>query len=142
MNRKFILTTDASGGALNYILGQKDQNDKEYVISYGGRAVRSEEKNWNTTELECLAVVSGIETFKHYLSHRRFIVRTDHESLKWLLNKKEPTAFSGGKVFSGLSSDPPNPNTQKTRQHMITSFIFKKKTQSSYQSITRYPTCQ
>ena len=91
MNRQFILTTDASGGALSYILGQKDQNDKEYVVSYGGRAVRSEEKNWNTTQLECLALVTGIGTFKHYLSHRRFIVRTDHESLKWLLNKKEPT---------------------------------------------------
>ena len=90
MNKDFILTTDASGGALAFILEQKDENNREYVVSYGGRAIRPEEKNWNISELECLAVIVGIDTFKHYLSHRHFTVRTDHQALTSLTDKKEP----------------------------------------------------
>ena len=103
MNKEFVLATDASGGALGYILGQVDEQGREYVISYGGRAIRPEEKKWTTTELECLAIISGIETFRHYLSHRHFTVFTDHSALQWLMSKKEPTgrlARWGLKVLS------------------------------------------
>ena len=91
MKREFILSTDASGGALGYILGQIDDKGGEYVIAYGGRAIRPDEQKWNTSELECLAIISGIETFKHYLTHQHFTVFTDHSALQWLMTKREPT---------------------------------------------------
>ena len=91
MNKEFKLSTDASGLALGYILGQVDESGREYVVCYGGRALRPEEKNWSVTELECLAVISGVEAFKHYLTHKHFTVVTDHSALQWLMNKQEPT---------------------------------------------------
>ena len=39
---------------------------------------------------ELLAAVAFIKHFHHYLWGRRFILRTDHVSLKWLVNFKEP----------------------------------------------------
>ena len=66
MNKEFILSTDASGSALGYVLGQLDENNREYVVSYGGRAIRKEEKNWSVTELECLAVISGVDNFNFF----------------------------------------------------------------------------
>lgn len=91
MNREFILSTDASGSAISYILGQKDENNREYVICYGGRSLSKDERKWDTYEKECLAIVSGVRAYKHYLSHRHFTIYTDNNALKWLWNKKEPT---------------------------------------------------
>ena len=39
---------------------------------------------------ELLATVAFIKHFHHYLCGRRFSLRTDHASLKWLVNFKEP----------------------------------------------------
>ena len=44
INKPFILSTDASGTALGYVLGQKDESGKEFVVSYGGRALQPDEK--------------------------------------------------------------------------------------------------
>ncbi|VDI68391.1 Hypothetical predicted protein [Mytilus galloprovincialis] len=60
MSKPFILTCDASGSAIGYILGQLDENGKESVISYSGRALRNNELNWTITEEECLAVLEEI----------------------------------------------------------------------------------
>ena len=91
MNKDFVLSTDASVGALGYVLGQVDNDDREYVIAYGGRAIRPEEQNWHSNELESRAIISGIEAYRHYLSHRHFTIYTDNVAMKWLMGKKEPT---------------------------------------------------
>ena len=36
-----------------------------------------------------LAIVNFVKHFRHYLYGKPFVVRTDHSSLKWLLNKKD-----------------------------------------------------
>ena len=60
---EFILTTDASSEAIGYILGQKDEQGNEAVISYGGRALRPAEKNYTISELECLAVIEVVKQY-------------------------------------------------------------------------------
>ena len=92
MNKEFVLSTDASQEALGYVLGQKDEDGKEYVIAYGGRAVRTDERKWDSNALECLAIISGIEAYKHYLTHKHFTINTDNGAMKWLMTKKEPTS--------------------------------------------------
>ena len=39
---------------------------------------------------ELLAVVNFTRHFRHFLLGRRFLLRTDHASLTWLTNFKEP----------------------------------------------------
>ena len=86
---EFILQTDASGVGLGFILAQ-NQDGKERVISYGGRALHKGEKNYTTTELEALAVVEGVKKYAPYLQHGvKFTVVTDHCALKWLFSKKQ-----------------------------------------------------
>ena len=43
-----------------------------------------------TTYRELLAVVTFVKQFRHYLYGRPFLLRTDHSSLVWLKNFKEP----------------------------------------------------
>ena len=84
MNKPFILTTDASTSAIGYILSQIGDDGKEHPVYFGGRALRSSEKNWSISEIEALSLVEAIKEYHHYLSHRKFTVFTDHTSLTWL----------------------------------------------------------
>ncbi len=85
----FILDTDASDFGLGYILSQV-VDGKEHVISYGSRTLSRPERNYCVTRRELLAVVEGVKHYKHYLTGRKFTIRTDHGSLTWLVKKKEP----------------------------------------------------
>lgn len=95
MSKPFHLTTDASGHAIGYILGQLDSDKKERVISYGGRALRAGERKWTVSEKECLAVLEGIKHNNVYLSHRKFTVYTDHKALVWLHKVRDTNAKLG-----------------------------------------------
>lgn len=86
---EFILDTDASNYAIGAVVSQV-QDGKERVISYGSRTLDKPERNYCVTRREMLAVVYFIKYFKHYLLGRPFRLRTDHGSLTWLQNFREP----------------------------------------------------
>ena len=82
MNKPFILTCDASRSGLGFILGQLDENNRERVIEFGGRALHGSEKNYSVYEIECLAIVEGVKAYKAYLSTDiPFTIITDHKAL-------------------------------------------------------------
>ena len=85
----FLLDTDASDLAIGAVLSQPGIDGKERVIAYGSRSLSKSERNYCTTRKEMLALVYFTKFFRHYLLGRKFVVRTDHQSLKWLQNFKD-----------------------------------------------------
>ncbi|CAG2233136.1 unnamed protein product [Mytilus edulis] len=85
----FILDTDASLYGIGAVLSQV-QNGEERVIAYGSKTLSRSQIKYCTTYRELLAVVVFVKQFKHYLYGRNFLLRTDHSSLVWLKNFKEP----------------------------------------------------
>lgn len=63
----------------------------ENIIAFTSRALSDPEKNDSVTEQECLAVVWAIKKFRPYLEGYKFTLITDHSSLRWLHNLKNPT---------------------------------------------------
>ncbi|KAG5870186.1 hypothetical protein JTB14_032478 [Gonioctena quinquepunctata] len=85
----FVLQTDASAFGLGAVLSQT-RGDEDMVICYLSRSLTKQERNFSTTERECLAVLWAVEKLRPYLEGIPFTVITDHYSLVWLQNLKDP----------------------------------------------------
>lgn len=87
--KPFILDTDASQYAMGAALSQL-QDGQERVVAYASKVLSKSEKKYCVTRKELLAVVTFIKHFRPFLYGHKFLVRTDHSSLKWLLRFKDP----------------------------------------------------
>lgn len=85
----FVLDTDASDTGLGVVLSQL-QDGQERVIAYASCGLTKRERQYCVTRRELLAVVYGTKYFRHYLLGRPFLIRTDHNSLRWLRSFKNP----------------------------------------------------
>ena len=81
------MDTDASGQAIGAVLSQI-QEDAERVICYGSYVLTPAQRKYCVTKRELLAVVRFTRQYRHYLLGRKFLLRTDHNSLTWLLRFK------------------------------------------------------
>jgi len=85
----FEIHTDASHYGLSGVLMQKI--DDEYcIIAYTSKTLSKTERNYSVTDKECYAVIHSVETFKSYIQGRPTLIYTDHSSLQWLNNIKNP----------------------------------------------------
>lgn len=64
------------------------QNGQEKVICYYSKCFSRAERGYCVTRKEWLAAVLAVKHFHHYLYGRKFTIRTDHASLRWLINFK------------------------------------------------------
>jgi len=65
-NKVFILHSNWSALSIRVILGQLDEEGKEYVIAYASRSNKAE-SNYSSYEGECLVVIWAIIHFRPYL---------------------------------------------------------------------------
>lgn len=82
------LYTDASRDGLGCILTQvTDRGEKP--IHFYSRQTSNEEKRYHSFELEFLAIVVGLQKFRHYLLGSTFKIFTDCNAVRYTLNKQE-----------------------------------------------------
>ena len=86
----FLLDTDASEYGIGAVLSQVGADGREKVVAYASRVLSKPERNYCVTRRELLAVVFFTDHFRQYLLGRPFSLRTDHQSIAWLQNFKEP----------------------------------------------------
>lgn len=85
----FTVECDASDIGIGAVLTQH-QNGHDRVIAYMSAKLNSAQRKYHVTERECLAVLTAIERFRQYIEGTSFTVITDHASLLWLQNLKDP----------------------------------------------------
>ncbi|RXN05567.1 Retrovirus-related Pol poly from transposon [Labeo rohita] len=62
----------------------------ERVVAYYSCSLSRPERNYCVTRRELLAVLLAVRHFRPYLLGTRFTLRTDHASLTWMLNFRQP----------------------------------------------------
>ena len=85
----FILDTDASAFAIGGVLSQ-EQDGEEKVTAYGSKVLSRPERNYCITRRELLAIVVFLKKYRHYVGGSKVKIQTDHGSLRWLCNFKDP----------------------------------------------------
>ena len=91
--KPFVITTDASNCALGAILSQGPVG-KDLPIAFASRTLSQAEVNYNTTEKELLAIIFAVKHFRPYVYRQKFTLITEHRSLTWLDQLKDPTMGS------------------------------------------------
>ena len=86
----YTLDTDASAYQVGCCLLQEQPDGNLLPVGYWSRSLTPAEKNYSSTEKECLAIVWATLHLRPYLERSRFTIRTDHDALKWLLNLRDP----------------------------------------------------
>ena len=91
----YILDTDASNTGIGATLSQLQwceitQKEEERPILYASKTFTKTQKQYCVTRRELLAIVTFVQQFRHYLLGRKFLVRTDHSALCWMMSFKEP----------------------------------------------------
>ena len=85
----FIVDTDYSHDGLGTVLSQV-QNGIERPISFNARRLKPSESQYTSHKGELLALIFAIDTYKFFLTGRKFLVRTDDSVLSWLKTQNDP----------------------------------------------------
>ena len=84
--KDFLLETDASREGLGAVLSQKQEDGWLHPVAYGSQVLTMHEKNYHSIKLEFLALKWAVmDHFKEYLQYQPFLVKTDNNSLTYIM---------------------------------------------------------
>ncbi|KAI5954743.1 hypothetical protein KGF57_003766 [Candida theae] len=90
----YVITTDASDFAIGVIIEILGKNGKiEGTVTHYSRSLNTHERHYSIREKELFALIRVLDRYKHWLLGHKIIVRTDHQSLSFLLNSHNPPNF-------------------------------------------------
>ena len=89
-NLTFHVYCDASAVAVGSALCQPTgEKGKDYPVAFASRQLNAAEKNYTTTERECLAMIFSVKKFRHYLLLNPVRFYVDHIAIRYLVNKPD-----------------------------------------------------
>jgi hypothetical protein len=88
-NKPFHVYCDVSEVAVGSALCQPNEDGKDHPIAFASKQLTNAERNYTTTERECLAMVFSVKKFRHYLLMNPVVFFVDHMALRYIVNKPD-----------------------------------------------------
>lgn len=79
----FVIETNANGTGMGAVLMQRQR-----PIAYLSKAIAPKHLDLSTYEKELMVVVYVVQKWRQYLLGHKFIIKTDHQSFKYLLDQR------------------------------------------------------
>ena len=83
-SKPFVLEHDASGEGIGGVLKQG-----HHPIAFESRKLQPHEKLYSIYDKEMLAIMHDLVKFRQYLVGNKFVVKTDHNNLRYFLTQKD-----------------------------------------------------
>ncbi|CAM9466019.1 unnamed protein product, partial [Heterosigma akashiwo] len=88
----FSLETDASKTGIGGVLMQVNGEGRNRPVAFTSRLTKPAEKNYSVYDLELLAVIHCIQTFRQYIYGHHFKLISDNMAIKSLMGLRRPTS--------------------------------------------------
>lgn len=88
--KEFEIHCDASDLAVGACLMQQ-YPDGPRAVAYTSKTLSKAQRNYSTTEKECLSLITAIAAWRYYIYGSHFVVYTDHAALSWLRGLSDPS---------------------------------------------------
>jgi len=93
--KPFVLYVDSKHG-IGAVLTQEQSlsfdgidRQEEIVIAYGSKSLTTGQQHYSAYKKELVGIVYAVNHFRYYhLLSKKFIIKTDHRALEWLLNNR------------------------------------------------------
>ncbi|XP_070033018.1 uncharacterized protein [Nicotiana tomentosiformis] len=82
-SKEFIVETNVSHNGIGVVLMQEGR-----PIVYFSKVLTQKHKGKSIYKKECMALMNVVDKWRHYLQFKHFVGRTNHHSLKYLLEQK------------------------------------------------------
>lgn len=99
-SKQFTVETDACTGGIGAVLMQEHR-----PIAYLSKALSPKHLGMSTYEKEMLAVIMAIQKWRAYLLGQHFVIKTDHEAIKYIIEQKITTSLQQKWVSKLLGFD-------------------------------------
>ena len=104
--KDFFLSTDASKHGIACVLEQDFEENgqiERHPVCFGGRMLSKSEQNYDSTNLEGLAIRYALDQYKVYLQGRPFTLYTDNSALTWILKKGKSEVNANQRLIRWVS---------------------------------------
>lgn len=87
--KSFIVCTDASDKAVEAVLSQLHDDEREHPAYFSSRILSKAETKYSSFERRALAVIFALVKFRYYLLYKMLKLHPNRQSLKYVFNMKD-----------------------------------------------------